>query len=151
MKVLMTSHSCGDRNTIVQKMFVTTHDSVERLFCDENELQFPLTLDKWTAVNAYGVFITDPAECMESWVRIDQPETIMPLAEPLPDHTRPWNIPTEYIIAARHRAKWSQEKLAKAAGVSIMTVQRLEHESGVRRPATMTKVVEALRTAGISI
>lgn len=141
MKVLYTSHVAGDRPTFGQVIYETTHDSVEKFFCEENQLEYPHKPDKWTTVNEYGVFITCLPECVESWVRIIDP----------PASADPWTISPQTVHAARIGARWTQEKLARAAGVSTMTIVRLESAAGERRGTTMVKVVEALRSAGISI
>jgi predicted transcriptional regulator len=55
------------------------------------------------------------------------------------------------IKAARALLDWSQEDLAKASGVSIPTIKRLESQDGQLggRSETNTKIYSALHDAGI--
>ena len=55
------------------------------------------------------------------------------------------------IKAARALIGWSQEQLAKMAGISVPTVKRLEAADGPLggRPDTATKLQVTLETAGI--
>ncbi len=56
------------------------------------------------------------------------------------------------IRAARALLGWSQTKLARAAGVGLATLQRLEQSDGVVKGnfATVLKIQKALEGAGIS-
>lgn len=60
-------------------------------------------------------------------------------------------ITTRQAKAARALLAWSQEDLARASGVSIPTVKRLEAEDGPigGRADTGTKLQAALEAAGI--
>ena len=55
--------------------------------------------------------------------------------------------------AARALLEWDQRKLAKAAGVSVPTIQRMEgSEQNVRANVdTLMKVLEALERGGVEI
>jgi transcriptional regulator with XRE-family HTH domain len=55
--------------------------------------------------------------------------------------------------AARALLGWDQRKLARAAGVSLPTVQRMESSDGTVRGNvdTLVKIVEALSHAGVSL
>lgn len=59
------------------------------------------------------------------------------------------------ILAARVALRWSQQDLAKTAGVGISSVRRLEGMttnevvSEGLRPSTVQKIVEALEAAGV--
>jgi predicted transcriptional regulator len=55
------------------------------------------------------------------------------------------------IKAARELLAWSQEEIAKASGVSIPTIKRLEAAGGDLggRPVTSEKIVAALEKAGV--
>lgn len=55
--------------------------------------------------------------------------------------------------AARALLGWDQRQLAKAAGVSLPTVQRMESSKGTVRGNvdTLVKVVEALAHAGVTL
>jgi transcriptional regulator with XRE-family HTH domain len=55
------------------------------------------------------------------------------------------------IKAARELLAWSQEEIAKASGVSIPTIKRLEAAGGDLggRPETNEKIVAALEKAGV--
>src|ERR1700730_4433956 len=57
------------------------------------------------------------------------------------------------IKAARGLLGWSQEAMAKASGVSIPTIKRLEAASGDLggRPVTGEKIVAALEKAGVEV
>lgn len=57
----------------------------------------------------------------------------------------------EQIRAARALLSWSQEKLAKAAGVSTPTIKRIEASTGHIRSnySTMLAVIAALEDVGI--
>jgi transcriptional regulator with XRE-family HTH domain len=60
-------------------------------------------------------------------------------------------VSTRQIKAARALLSWSQEDLAREAGVSIPTVKRLESEDGELggRAETGQKIRRALEVAGI--
>jgi transcriptional regulator with XRE-family HTH domain len=55
------------------------------------------------------------------------------------------------IKAARELLAWSQDHLAKASGISLPTIKRLESEDGVLggRDETQEMIVSALLKAGI--
>jgi len=55
------------------------------------------------------------------------------------------------IKAARELLAWSQDHLAKASGISLPTIKRLESEDGALggRDETQEKIVSALQKAGI--
>ncbi len=55
------------------------------------------------------------------------------------------------IKAARELLAWSQDHLAKASGISLPTIKRLEAEEGNLRgrDETQEKIVSALEKAGI--
>ena len=55
--------------------------------------------------------------------------------------------------AARALLGWDQRALAKAAGVSLPTVQRMEASDGTVRGNvdTLVKIVDALNQAGITL
>ena len=55
--------------------------------------------------------------------------------------------------AARALLGWDQRRLAKAAGVSLPTVQRMESSEGNVRGNvdTLVKIVEALGHAGVTL
>ena len=56
------------------------------------------------------------------------------------------------IRAARALLGWSQSKLARAAGVGLATLQRIEQNEGVVRGnfSTILKIQKALEKAGIN-
>ena len=60
-------------------------------------------------------------------------------------------VSIKQIKAARELLGWSQEAIAKASGVSIPTIKRLEAAGGDLggRPATGEKIVAALEKAGV--
>jgi transcriptional regulator with XRE-family HTH domain len=60
-------------------------------------------------------------------------------------------VSIKQIKAARELLGWSQEAMAKASGVSIPTIKRLEAAGGDLggRPATGEKIIAALETAGV--
>jgi transcriptional regulator with XRE-family HTH domain len=60
-------------------------------------------------------------------------------------------VSIKQIKAARELLGWSQEAIAKASGVSIPTIKRLEAAGGDLggRPATGEKIIAALAKAGI--
>ena len=51
--------------------------------------------------------------------------------------------------AARGLLQWSQQKLAKEAGVGVVTIIQLENEVGHPRRATMQVLRSALVAAGV--
>ena len=55
--------------------------------------------------------------------------------------------------AARALLGWDQRALAKAAGVSLPTVQRMEASDGTVRGNvdTLVKIVDALNQAGVTL
>ncbi|OGT80754.1 MAG: transcriptional regulator [Gammaproteobacteria bacterium RIFCSPLOWO2_02_FULL_61_13] len=57
------------------------------------------------------------------------------------------------LKAARALLGWDQRRLAKAAGVSLPTVQRMEASDGTVRANvdTLVKVIDALQSAGIEL
>ena len=56
------------------------------------------------------------------------------------------------IRAARALLGWSQSRLARAAGIGLATLQRIEQSEGVVKGnfATVLKIQKALEHAGIS-
>jgi transcriptional regulator with XRE-family HTH domain len=60
-------------------------------------------------------------------------------------------VSIKQIKAARELLGWSQEAIAKASGVSIPTIKRLEAVGGDLggRPATREKIRTALEKAGV--
>jgi transcriptional regulator with XRE-family HTH domain len=60
-------------------------------------------------------------------------------------------VSIKQIKAARELLGWSQEAIAKASGVSIPTIKRLEAAGGDLggRPATGEKIIAALEKAGV--
>lgn len=56
------------------------------------------------------------------------------------------------IRAARALLGWSQSRLARAAGIGLATLQRIEQSEGVLKGnfATVLKIQKALEFAGIS-
>jgi len=62
-------------------------------------------------------------------------------------------ITAAQMRAARALVGIDQKKLAELAGVSLPTIQRMEASEGNVRGVidTLTKVVEALRTAGVEL
>ncbi|MBS0457813.1 MAG: helix-turn-helix domain-containing protein [Proteobacteria bacterium] len=62
-------------------------------------------------------------------------------------------ISSAQMRAARALLGIDQRELAKLAGVSVPTIQRMEASGGVVRGVvgTLTKVVEALEAAGIEL
>jgi len=57
------------------------------------------------------------------------------------------------LKAARALLAWDQRRLAKSAGVSLPTVQRMEASDGTVRANvdTLVKVIDALQSAGIEL
>lgn len=55
------------------------------------------------------------------------------------------------IKAARELLAWSQDHLARASGISLPTIKRLESEDGALggRDETQERIVSALEKAGI--
>ena len=51
--------------------------------------------------------------------------------------------------AARGLLQWSQQKLAKEAGIGVVTVIQLENEAGQPRRATMQVMRNAFEAAGV--
>ena len=51
--------------------------------------------------------------------------------------------------AARGLLQWSQQKLAKEAGIGVVTVIQLENEVGQPRRATMQVLRNAFEAAGV--
>jgi transcriptional regulator with XRE-family HTH domain len=60
-------------------------------------------------------------------------------------------VSIKQIKAARELLGWSQEAIAKASGVSIPTIKRLEAAGGDLggRPGTGEKIIAALEKAGV--
>lgn len=142
MKILQTSHFSGT-TPFVQKVHSTSHTEIERFFCDMNELEYPLTRDRFTVVNEFGVFINDQAECCESWVRIaDDASTAVY------DPYKAVTMTGEQCRNARTSLGWSQEEMSRRAGISQMTVSRFEnnaeHEA---RQSILKKIDVAFRNA----
>jgi transcriptional regulator with XRE-family HTH domain len=56
------------------------------------------------------------------------------------------------IRAARALLGWSQSRLARAAGIGLATLQRIEQSEGVVKGnfATVLKIRKALENAGVS-
>ena len=50
---------------------------------------------------------------------------------------------------ARGLLAWTQEKLARSAGVGIVTIRQFEAEKAKPRPATVVVIRQALEGAGI--
>lgn len=59
------------------------------------------------------------------------------------------DILPEQIRAARALIDWTREDLAKASGVTIRTLARIENSQTVPRLATLQALTAALETAGI--
>jgi len=59
-------------------------------------------------------------------------------------------VTTQQIKAARALLGWSQTELAKASGLSIPTIKRIESKTGglSGRPDTSSRIVSALESAG---
>ncbi len=57
------------------------------------------------------------------------------------------------LKAARALLGWDQRRLAKSAGVSLPTVQRMEASDGTVRANvdTLVKIIDALQSAGIEL
>lgn len=51
--------------------------------------------------------------------------------------------------AARGLLNWTQDDLAKAASVGVVTVRQFETEKAAPRPATLTVLRQALEAAGV--
>ena len=51
--------------------------------------------------------------------------------------------------AARGLLDWSQQRLADAAGVGVVTVRQFEAGKGEPRRATLTVIEQALKAAGV--
>lgn len=51
--------------------------------------------------------------------------------------------------AARGLLAWSQQELAKAAKIGVVTVHQLENDVGSPRPATLDVVRRAFENAGV--
>jgi predicted transcriptional regulator len=62
-------------------------------------------------------------------------------------------ISSGQMKAARALLRWDQRRLAKSAGVSLPTIQRMEASAGTVRANvdTLVKVVTALQRAGIEL
>jgi len=62
-------------------------------------------------------------------------------------------ITSAQIKAARALLRWDQARLAKEAGLSLPTIQRMEASGGTVRSNvdSLVKVVEALDRAGIEL
>ena len=59
------------------------------------------------------------------------------------------DIRPEQVRAARALIDWTREDLAKASGVTIRTLARIENSQTVPRLATLQALTAALETAGI--
>jgi transcriptional regulator with XRE-family HTH domain len=59
------------------------------------------------------------------------------------------DIRPEQIRAARALIDWTREDLAKASGVTIRTLARIENSQTVPRLATLQALTAALETAGV--
>ncbi len=57
----------------------------------------------------------------------------------------------DQLCAARALLRWSQDDLARHAGVKLRTVQRLENEHGTPAESTVSGVCAALAAAGIQL
>lgn len=57
----------------------------------------------------------------------------------------------EACRAARALLKWSMRDLAKAAGVSLETVLRVEQGGGIYKPGTLAKLCEAFAMRGVDL
>lgn len=141
MKILVTTHFSGF-NKFEQKVFETSLHDIEAFFCEKNDLEYPLVRDEFTVVNEHGVFINDRVECCESWVRIYDNAVVTA--------DNPYKAITMTGEQCRERRKalgWSQDRLAKAAGVSTMTIVRLEKNHGHEtRQVILKKIDAALRS-----
>lgn len=143
MKVLITSHFCGT-TPFTQKVVECRHDNLHRFFCEQNELEYPLTIDAFTVVNEFGVFINDKAECCESWIRVDDSVPVTVPYSPLAAVAM-----TGLQCREKRKAKgWSQEELARNAGISMMTISRFENnpEHDVRQ-SILRKLDQAFRAS----
>ncbi|WP_422028861.1 helix-turn-helix transcriptional regulator [Roseovarius sp.] len=60
-------------------------------------------------------------------------------------------VSTEQVKAARALLRWSQNELARASGVSVPTIKRLEAQIGLigGRTETSVAICSALEAAGI--
>lgn len=61
------------------------------------------------------------------------------------------NVSVRQVKAARMLLAWSQDDLAREAGIGLGTLKRLEADDGDLggRPATAAAIVSALESAGI--
>ena len=59
-------------------------------------------------------------------------------------------ISSSQCRAARGLLNWTQDDLAKAAKVGVVTVRQFEAGNGVPRSATLTVITTALEDAGIA-
>lgn len=60
-------------------------------------------------------------------------------------------IPPEACRAARALLRWSMRDLAKAAGVALETVLRVEQGGGVFKPETLAKLCGAFAAEGVNL
>lgn len=143
MKILQTSHFSGT-TPFTQKVHVTSHTEIERFFCDMNELEYPLTRDRYTVVNEFGVFINDQGECCESWIRIADDTPTASYSPHAAVH-----LTGEQILLARRKLGWSQEELSRRAGIAQLTVGRIETKpEHATRQSILKKIDVAFRNAG---
>jgi transcriptional regulator with XRE-family HTH domain len=59
------------------------------------------------------------------------------------------DVRPEQIRAARALIGWTREDLAKASGVTVRTLVRIENSQTVPRLATLQALTAALETAGV--
>ena len=64
-------------------------------------------------------------------------------------NAHPPTISSAQLRAARAWLNWSQEQLAKEAGVSKGSVNRFEQGTSLPHPATLERLQQALEAAGI--
>lgn len=142
MKVLITSHFNGS-NSFSQQVVETQCATVEQFFCEFNQMEYPLAVDRFTVVNEHGVFINDPTECCESYMRIYDGAVATPQ-----DAEEAITMSGEVCKQRRKNKGWTQERLARAAGISLLTVARFENRHGHEtRQSTIKKIDAALRSA----
>jgi predicted transcriptional regulator len=69
----------------------------------------------------------------------------------MPERLDSLSITSELIRAARALLRWEQQDLARASGVSLPTIKRLEVSPGIlaAHSSTVTALRRALESAGI--
>ena len=60
-----------------------------------------------------------------------------------------WELKPEHCKAARYLLGWRVRKLAKASGLSEMTIGRFEANDGTAQPRTIRDIKRALVDAGV--